>query len=175
MGKTALLNGEPMVCLVGTRKASEYGIKSAFLLAARLEAGGITVVSGGAIGIDTSAHQGAMSVSGNTACVFPGVICSYYLKSNRQLRSEIAQNGLLISKCPPFCELSKGFIQLRNRILSGLSLAVAVVEAPAGSGALITADFAAEQGRDVFEVPGGLDQPQLKGQISFWQTEQSYL
>lgn len=157
------LLGEPCICIVGPRKVSVYGKKAAFSLGARLAAGGFTVVSGGAVGADTAAHLGALSVSGNTICVFPSGLNSSYLKSNDKLREKIAQNGLLISEYPPETELFKGMIPIRNRIMSGLSLGTVVTEAPAKSGALITADMAAEQNRDVFIVPGRLADPYYEG------------
>ncbi len=162
-GDISLLNGEPCICVIGTRDVTDYGKKSAFSLSARLAAGGFTIVSGGAMGTDTAAHLGAISVEGKTICVYPAGICSSYLITNKPLRDEIAKKGLLLSEFPPMSELLKGTIPLRNRILSGLSLGIAVVEAPRKSGAVITAEMAGEQGRDVFAVPGGLNSPEYEG------------
>ncbi len=162
-GNVSLLNSEPLICVIGTRVATQYGKKSAFSLSARLAAGGITVVSGGAMGIDSAAHKGALAAGGNTVCVYPSGLCTSYLSANKALREEIARRGLIISELPPYRELRKGGVPLRNRIMAGISLGVAVVEAPIKSGAIITADFAAEHGRDVFAVPGGLDNPNYSG------------
>ncbi len=162
-GNTALLNGEPTVCIVGPRKASSYGLRAAFSLAARLSAGGITVVSGGAVGADFAAHSGALSVGGNTICVFPSGLNSSYLKTNKPLRDKIAANGLLLSEHTPFYELKRGDIPKRNRLMSGLSLGTVVIEAGEKSGALITANTAIEQNRDVFVIPGSPSLPQYAG------------
>ncbi|MBQ0083448.1 MAG: DNA-processing protein DprA [Clostridiales bacterium] len=161
-GNLDLLN-EPAICIVGPRKVTEFGKKAAFSLSARLAAGGFTVVSGGAVGSDTAVHLGALAVEGNTICVYPSGLNSSYLKANKELRDKIAANGLLISECPPDTELMRGMIPVRNRIMSGISVGVAVVEAPIKSGALITANMAAEQNRDVFAVPGEITNINCEG------------
>lgn len=154
---------EPLICVVGQRKVSAFGKKAAFSLAARLAAGGFTVVSGGAVGSDTAAHLGALAVNGNTICVYPSGINSDYLKTNKSLREKIAQNGLVVSECPPGTPLGKGMIPIRNRIMSGLCVATVVTEAPLKSGALITADMALEQNRDVYAVPGNASDADFEG------------
>ena len=153
-GDTTLLNDTPAVCIVGPREVTDYGKKSAFSLSARLSAGGFAVVSGGAKGSDTAVHKGALAVGGKTICVLAAGIGDEYLKQNAPLREEIAEKGLLISEFQPDTPVIKNTFNVRNRVMSGLCLGTVVVEAPESSGALITANHAAEQGRDVFVIPG---------------------
>jgi DNA processing protein len=153
-GKLKDLSDLPIVCIVGSRKATDYGIKSAWSLAARLAGGGIAVLSGGALGIDAAAHEGALAVGGKTIAVLPCGINYGYLKTNEFLRKTITDGGCLISEFPPDTPLYKNAFQIRNRLLSGISLGVVVIEASEGSGTLITARYALEQGRDVFVVTG---------------------
>lgn len=153
-GDITLLNDTPTVCIVGPREVTDYGKKSAFSLSARLSAGGFTVVSGGALGSDTAVHKGALAVRGKTICVLASGIGDDYLKQNVALREEIAEKGLLISEFQPATPIVQNTFTVRNRIMSGLSLGTVVVEAPENSGALITANHAAEQNRDVFVIPG---------------------
>ncbi len=162
-GDTSLLSEDVSISIVGPRKVSVYGKKSAFSLAARLALCGFTVVSGGALGSDTAAHRGALSVSGKTVCIFGAGLNSNYLQVNRPLRDEIAEKGLLISEFPPEYPASKITFPIRNRLLSGLTLGTVIVEAGVGSGALITANSAAEQGRDVFVIPGNPTDEHYKG------------
>ena len=153
----------PAVAIVGPRKVSEFGGKSAYALARRLSSGGFTVVSGGAHGADTKAHKGALSVNGVTVCVLP---CGHnfdYLPEQRQMREEIEKNGCTISEKPPFSPLDRAAFHVRNRIISALCQGVIVVEAPKRSGSLITANFAMEQGRDVFVIPGNPTEKQYAG------------
>ena len=163
IGNIELLKDEPCVCIVGPREVSVFGKRAAFSLAARLAAGGITVISGGALGSDTAAHKGALAVDGNTVCVLGCGINSDYLKENIPLRATIAQKGLVISEYFPFDTATKYSFPVRNRIMSGLCLGVVVIEAGDKSGALITANLAAEQGRDVFAIPGNPTYAQYKG------------
>lgn len=144
----------PIVCIVGTRKVSDYGKLVAWSLSGRLAAGGITVLSGGALGADTEAHEGAMMASGKTIAVIPCGLNYNYLKSNMFLRGSIQDKGCLISELPPDTPLPRNAFQIRNRLMSAISLGVVVVEAGEKSGALITARHALEQGRDVFAVTG---------------------
>ncbi len=163
LGNTELLNNEPCICIVGPRKVSVYGNKAAFSLSARLAAGGMTVVSGGATGSDAAAHRGALAVGGNTIAVLGCGINTNYLMQNKPLRDEIAKKGLLISEFPPDYPAFPHNFPIRNRIMSGLSLGTVVVEAADNSGSLITANTANEQGRDVFVIPGSPTLPQYKG------------
>ncbi len=144
----------PLVAVVGTRKATSYGREAAGKIAEGLSAAGVAVVSGLAMGIDTAAHEGAL-VAGRTIAVLANGLDRVYPAQNANLAKKIlAAGGALISEYPIGSEsLPRRFLE-RNRIVSGLSAATVVVEAPARSGALNTARFALEQNRDVFAVPG---------------------
>ena len=157
---------EYTVGIVGPRNISEYGAKAAFSLAARLSAGGAVIVSGGALGGDTFAHSGALSVpGGRTVAVTGGGLSSTYLKSNAPLRERIVRNGgLLVTEfAPNYTPRGSFSFPIRNRVLAGLCKTVAVVEAGAKSGTLITAHHAAEMGREVFSMPGSPTAPQYVG------------
>lgn len=153
-GKLSDFDNLPSFCVVGPRECTEFGKKSAFSLSYRLALGGMIIVSGGAVGADFYAHTGALKADGITALVMPCGIDIEYPVANKELRKAVLENGCVISEFPPGYNVTKGAFRTRNRILSGLSLGVAVVEAGEQSGALITANSAAEQGRDVFVVPG---------------------
>lgn len=153
----------PMVSIVGPRKISDFGKKAAFSLAKRLTKGGIIVVSGAALGADTSAHKGALAVGGKTVAVLGCGICCNYLSENRSLRNTISQNGCLISEYPPYASATKYTFPIRNRIISAISLGTVVIEASLKSGSLITARLANEQGRDVFVIPGNPTNDNYKG------------
>lgn len=142
------------VAMVGTRRCSNYGRLSAEKISRGLAGLGITVVSGLARGIDAIAHRGALVAGGRTLAVLGCGIDVLYPRENRDLYDQIPQQGALISEFP-FGTPPKGHnFPRRNRIISGLSLGVVIVEAPARSGALITAGLALDQGREVFAVPG---------------------
>ncbi len=162
-GNIDLLNGQPTICIVGPRAVSAFGNKAAFSLSARLASGGFTIVSGGALGSDSAAHKGALAVNGNTICVLGSGINSSYLKENKPLRDTIAKQGILISEFFPNQNATKYTFPIRNRIMSGLSHGTVVIEAGDKSGALITANLANEQGRDVFVIPGNPTYLQYKG------------
>ena len=162
-GELPELDNEPTVTVVGPRRPSEYGIKSAFSLSRRLSLGGFIVISGGAKGVDSYAHAGALSVGAKTVAVLGCGIDADYLKCNRELREKISENGCLISEFPPNVGASRSTFPIRNRIMSALSLGTIVVEAGKKSGALITAAHAAEQGRDVFAIPGNPSDPNYFG------------
>lgn len=151
------------VAVVGSRKASEYGLKAAHRIAMRLAEYGITIVSGMAFGIDSAAHRGALSAKGRTLAVFGCGLKHIYPTSNYRLSQEIQKSGALISEYPYDTEPFASQFPARNRIISGMSLGVVVVEAGEKSGSLITADLALEQGRDVFAVPGNISSPNSKG------------
>ncbi len=153
---------EPTFCIVGPRKVSDFGQKSAYSLARRLALAGFVIVSGCAAGGDTAAHKGVLNAAGKSVCVLP---CGF-LKANtsRVLQTEIIRGGgCVISECPPQLGVMRYAFHARNRLLSALSLGVAVVEAGEHSGALITARHACEQGKDVFVIPGNPTLPQYSG------------
>ena len=163
-GNLSLLGDIPRVTVVGPREVSTYGKKAGYSLAARLSMGGITIVSGGAIGGDTSAHKGALVVKSPNICILPCGLNNPYPRANEYLRKEILDNnGLLISEFSPNTSVNKYSFHIRNRILSGISLATVVIEAGEKSGTLITANHANEQGRDVFVILGVPGYPQYKG------------
>ena len=151
------------VAVVGTRHVTAYGQQVAEEIASFLAVNGVTVVSGLARGVDSIAHSTALHSGGRTIAVLGSGVDRIYPPEHRKLVDEIAVQGALVSDYPPGTEPAGVNFPPRNRIISGLSLAVVVVEAGDKSGALITASFAAEQGRDVLAVPGNIHAPQSKG------------
>ena len=151
------------VALVGTRQASAYGREVARRLGQELAQNGITVVSGLALGIDAIAHEAALAAGGRTIAVLGSGVDQIYPLQNRKMAHAMLTQGALVSEYPLGTRPEASNFPPRNRIISGLSLAVVVVEAGQRSGALITAKFAAEQSRDVFAVPGSILQPSSAG------------
>ena len=145
---------EPAVAVVGARACSSYGRSVARSLARELAAGGLVVVSGMARGIDGEAHRGALESSGRTVAVLGCGIDRDYPAAHAELARRIAENGLVVSEYEPGVEPAPWRFPARNRIIAGLCSSTLVVEARERSGALITADFALEEGRDVLAVPG---------------------
>lgn len=160
---TLLAEDNLAISIVGSRQASFYGLSIAEKFAAELAAKGITIVSGMARGIDSHAHRGALKVKGRTIAVIGSGFNNIYPPENEELAHEIACSGAVISEFPIDAKPLKENFPRRNRIISGLSLGVLVVEAAKNSGAMITADFALEQNREVFALPGKIDFPQAFG------------
>ena len=151
------------IAIVGSRRCTFYGQEVALRLGRELAGLGFTIVSGLALGIDTCAHRGALQANGRTVAVLGCGLNIDYPFRNRDLRDRIASSGLVISEFPLDTNpLPRNFPQ-RNRIISGLSLGTVVVEAPLKSGALITANYALEQNREVFAVPGNIGSPYSVG------------
>lgn len=151
------------VAIVGTRRVTPYGRQITEELASFLAANGLTVISGLARGVDAIAHQTALKAGGRTIAVLGSGVDKIYPPEHRGLAEQMMERGAIISDYAPGTPPEASNFPPRNRIISGLSLAVVVVEAGETSGALITAEFAAEQGREVFAVPGSILAPQSKG------------
>lgn len=151
------------IALVGSRHTTQYGLNVTKKLAFQIAYAGYTIVSGLARGIDTAAHEGALAAKGRTVAVIGAGIGKLYPPENAALAERIAEHGAVVSEFPVDYPPDKQSFPLRNRIVSGWSCGVVLTEAPARSGALITAQQAAEQGRAVFAVPGGIDRPSSHG------------
>ena len=158
-GAMPLFDEEAAIAVVGTRDCTPYGVHAAEELGYGLARQGALIVSGLAKGIDAAASRGALRAGGVTVGVLGNGIDIHYPAESRYLYEDVAAAGALISEYPPGTEPAKNHFPARNRIISGLCLATLVVEAPERSGALITAETANEQGRDVFAVPGPIDAP----------------
>ena len=151
------------VAIVGTRRVTAYGRQITEELASYLASNGITVVSGLARGVDAIAHQAALKAGGRSIAVLGSGVDKIYPPEHRQFAEQMMSQGAIVSDYAPGTPPDASNFPPRNRIISGLSLAVVVVEAGETSGALITAEFAAEQGREIFAVPGSILAPQSKG------------
>src|SRR6266699_2609357 len=151
------------VAMVGSRMTTHYGLEVARKLAYQLAYIGVTVVSGGARGIDTAAHQGALTAKGRTVAVLGTGINIVFPPENAELFSRISASGAGITQFPFNRQADKQSFPIRNRIVAGMTLGTVVVEANLTSGALITAGMAIDNGRQVFAVPGRIDSPQSKG------------
>jgi DNA processing protein len=154
-GDLSLLT-RPSIAVVGSRRATPYGINAATQLAGQLASTGIVIVSGLARGIDAAAHSAALERGGTTIAVLGTGIDVVYPRSNLRLFKRIGSEGLIVSEFPPGSPPKPEHFPIRNRVISGMSLGTVIVEATHRSGSLITARMAAEQGRTVFAVPGSI-------------------
>lgn len=163
-GQLPAFDEEVAIAMVGTRRATPYGIETAEKLAFQMAKQGALIVSGAAYGIDSSAHRGALRAGAKTVAVLGNGHDVVYPAGNEWLYRDIAASGALLSEYPPGTAAEGWHFPVRNRIISGLCLGTLIVEAPEGhTGALITANTALEQGRDVFTVPGPIDAPMSRG------------
>lgn len=163
IGDCSVLSDVVSIGIVGTRNASDYGIQVAQKLSYALADSGATIVSGGALGIDSEAHAGAMLAKGRTLAFLGCGLSFDYLKENAAMRRAITRYGAVVSEYSPFTSASKRTFPIRNRLISGVSLGVAVIEAGVKSGSLITANCALDQGKDVFAVPGDIVRSSFDG------------
>lgn len=151
------------VAIVGTRRATRYGLRQTEAFARGLAEAGVTIVSGLARGVDGVAHRTAVEAGGRTLAAMAGGLLRIYPPEHAELASRVAESGALLAEAPPPMPPMSGSFPQRNRIISGLSLGVLVIEAAERSGALITARHAAEQGRDAFALPGPVESPVSRG------------
>ena len=157
------LGSKPMIGIVRTRTPSEYGKRWTKKIAQALVSHGFGIVSGMAAGIDAIAHHTCLAAKGRTIAVLGTGVDQIYPFSNRELYRRLTNDGLLVSEYPAQTQPDRGHFPARNRIIAGLCRAVLIIEAPQRSGALITARFANDFGRDVYVLPGSLDNPQSLG------------
>ena len=165
LGNRSILN-QKNFAIVGSRKATEYGKKVAMQISKELSENSLNIVSGLAIGIDSYAHLGCLQVkdAGKTIAVLGSGLDVIYPKENRKLAEQIINSGgCIISEYPIGSKIEKNNFPQRNRLISGLSEGILVVEASKKSGALITAEFGIEQGKEVFAVPGDINREQSEG------------
>ncbi|MDR3490652.1 MAG: DNA-processing protein DprA [Gammaproteobacteria bacterium] len=154
---------QPQLAIVGTRNPTPSGKDTAVHFAYSLARAGLVITSGLAIGIDTASHEGALAASAKTIAVIGSGLEQIYPYSNRALAKKIISQGAMVSEFPPDTRPKPQYFPRRNRLISGLSLGVLVVEAAIRSGSLITARFASEQGREVFAIPGSIHNPLARG------------
>ena len=154
---------EPQIAIVGSRNSTPGGTQTAFDFSSQLASSGLIVTSGMALGIDASAHRGAINATGKTIAVTATGLDLVYPGRHRELAGQIVEQGLMVSEFPLGTRPRAEFFPQRNRIISGLAVATLVVEAASRSGSLITARLAAEQGREVYAVPGSIHNPQTRG------------
>jgi DNA processing protein len=162
-GDLSLLQKEPKLAVVGSRKATQYGKNSLHLLIPRLIEKGVVIVSGLANGIDTIAHECTINNGGKTIAVIAGGMYHIYPKENKNLALQMMKTQLIISEYPPDTKPAKWHFPIRNRIISGLSVGTFIIEAKQKSGSLITANYALNEGREVFSLPGSIFNPLSNG------------
>lgn len=162
-GRPISLDDEVAIAMVGTRNCTPYGERVAGKLAMELTHGGALVVSGMAQGVDAASVRGALMAGGSVVSVVAGGLDVIYPRYHRNLYEDVAASGLLLSEYPPGTQHMASHFPVRNRLLSGLSLGVVVVESPRHGGSLITASHALDQNRDVYAVPGAIDAPASEG------------
>lgn len=158
-GDVSLLEVEPKLAVVGSRQATQYGKNAIRMLFPELIKSGVLIVSGLAKGIDALAHEYAMKNGGKTIAVIAGGLYHIYPKENLKLASEMMKSGLILSEYPPDTKPLKWHFPARNRIISGMSRGTLIVEAKRKSGSLITANYAVNEGREVFSLPGSIFNP----------------
>ncbi len=156
-GKLPDIDNRLSIAMVGTRNATQYGVMASHVLSSSLSKLGVVIVSGGALGIDSASHIGSLESGGTTVCVLGCGIDHEYLMTNAGMRRNISKTGAVISEYPPGTKSLPHHFPVRNRIISGLSDGVIVVEADEKSGSLITVNHALEQGREVFAVMGNIN------------------
>ncbi len=162
-----LSDDSPIIAIVGTRKATDYGKRLAKEISQKLSEMGAIIVSGLAMGIDTAAHEGAVAAKGKTIAVLANGLNSIYPAQNENLAKKILEfGGAIISEYEPATPAYQNQFLERNRIVSGLSIATIVIEAPDRSGSIATARLAAKQGREVFILPGPTNHPNYRDPIS---------
>ena len=156
VGSMPNMNKIPALTMVGTRYPTEEGAQNAFVMAGAVAAAGVVIVSGGAVGIDRAAHEGALAVGGKTVLVKAAPLEVEYPPKNTTLRRQILENGgAIVTEFAPHTPYRCDF-HVRNRLMAGMTMATCLGETPKASGALITANLAREQGRDVFAIPAGV-------------------
>jgi len=164
IGNIDLLKEKHLVAIVGSRRATDYGLRNAYKIAKVLAQSDVVIVSGLALGIDAAAHRGALDAPGKTIAVLGSAIDKFEPRTNEQLANKIVNNGgLILSEYPKGSTTFPTNFVLRNRIIAGLSSATIVIEAQEKSGALITANLAAEYNRQVYALPGDVDRLCSKG------------
>ncbi|WP_153111168.1 DNA-processing protein DprA [Propionivibrio limicola] len=161
-GRLELLN-RPALAIVGSRNPTPQGLQNAGQFASALAGAGLAIASGLALGIDAAAHRGALAVAGDTVAFIGTGIDRIYPARNKELAFEIAERGAIVSEFPLGTPVTAFNFPKRNRLISGISRGVLVVEAAVESGSLITARLASEQGREVFAIPGSIHSPQARG------------
>lgn len=162
-GDYKILNEQKTIAVIGSRTPSVYGEKSAEKIVSALAVNDYIIVSGGALGIDSVAHRNALINAGKTVLVMGCGHGNGYLPENAALRKAVCQNGALVSEYPPYSPVTQGSFPRRNRIISGMSRGVVIVEAADRSGTFSTANHALEQGRDVFVLPGDIESGNFAG------------